>query len=166
MKKIITLFAFVGLVVLQGCTTNDDTDFIDHDTISEVFEVTKTFNSSNGFATTVALAPAIFNSDVVLVYHLFSDANGVDIWRPMPQTYYMSDGGALDYNFDFTTNRVSIFLGADFDLNTLSGVWTQDQTFRIVIVPGSFSKTLNTNSYSEVIKALNINESKIQKINF
>lgn len=165
MKKILTLFAFVSLVVLQGCTTSDDTDFVDHDTISEVFEVTTSFNTSNGFATIVPLAPPIFNSDVVLVYHLFSDANGVDIWRPMPQTYYMSDGGALDYNFDFTTSRVSIFLGANFELANLSGAWTQNQTFRIVIVPGSFSKTLKSNDFSAVIKALNIKESQIQKIN-
>ena len=40
MKKILTLFAFVGLVVLQGCTTADDVEYVDNDTISEVFEIT------------------------------------------------------------------------------------------------------------------------------
>ena len=92
--------------------------------------------------------------------------NGQDVWRLLPQTYYMSDGGALDYNFDFTVNRVTIFLGADFNLGTLASSWTQNQVFRIAIVPAAFSKTVNTKNYTEVINALNVKESQIQKIDF
>jgi hypothetical protein len=166
MKKIITLLAIVGMFSLQSCTVNDNPAVVDNDTISEVFEVTKSFDLANNYTATVSLFPAIYSSDVVLVYHLYGVVNGEDVWRLMPQTYYMSDGGALDYNFDFTVNRVKIFLGADFNLSTLSSSWTQNQTFRIVIVPGSFSTSINKNNYSEVISALNLNESQVQKINF
>jgi hypothetical protein len=166
MKKIITFLAVVGMFSIQSCTVSDNTPIVDNDTISEVFEVTTSFNSTNNYTSTVSLFPAIYSSDVVLVYHLYGVVNGEDVWRLMPQTYYMSDGGALDYNFDFTVNRVKIFLGADFNLNTLSSTWTQNQTFRIVIVPAGFSASINKNSYPAVTAALNINESQIQKINF
>jgi hypothetical protein len=166
MKKIITLLVVVGMFSFQGCTVTDNTPIVDNDTISEVFEVTKSFDLANNYTATVSMNPAIYSSDVVLLYHLYGVVNGEDVWRLMPQTYYMSDGGALDYNFDFTVNRVKIFLGADFNLGTLSSTWTQNQTFRIVIVPGSFSTSINKNNYLEVMNALKINESQIQKINF
>ena len=37
MKKIITLLAVVGMFSLQGCTTTDS-NYVDNDTISTVFE--------------------------------------------------------------------------------------------------------------------------------
>jgi hypothetical protein len=44
----------------------------------------------------------------------------------------------IDYNFDFTRTDVKIFMGANFDLNTAPSSWTQNQTFRIVIVQQDF----------------------------
>jgi hypothetical protein len=111
MKKLFTLLALVGLVNLQSCTVTETTPLIDNDTISEVFEVTTNFNTANGYTKIVGLNPAIFASDVVLVYHLYDVVNGQDVWRPMPQTYYIDNGGAIDYNFDFTRNDVKIFMG-------------------------------------------------------
>jgi hypothetical protein len=67
------------------------------------------FNTANGYTKIVGLNPAIFASDVVLVYHLYDVVNGQDVWRPMPQTYYIDNGGAID--FDFTRNDVKIFMG-------------------------------------------------------
>jgi hypothetical protein len=40
----------------------------------------------------------------------------------MPQTYYIDNGGAIDYNFDFTRNDVKIFMGTNFALNTVHRV--------------------------------------------
>jgi hypothetical protein len=37
----------------------------------------------------------------------------------MPQTYYFSDGGELDFNFDYTRFNVNILLSANFSLNTV-----------------------------------------------
>ncbi len=167
MKKIITLVAVVvGMFSFQSCTTTD-LNAVDNDTISEVFEVTTTFNSANNYSKSVTLNPAIYSSDVVLVYHLYKVVNGQDVWRPMPQTYYIDNGaGAIDYNFDFTRNDVQIFMGANFALSNIPSGWTQNQTFRIVIVPGSFSTAINKDSYVDVMAALNMNESQIQKINF
>jgi hypothetical protein len=166
MKKLITLLAFVGLVSLQSCTVNDTNDFIDNDTISEVIEVTTSFNSANDFTTIVGFNQSLFPADVVLVYHLYEVVNGQDVWRPMPQTYYIANGGVIDYNFDFTRTDVKIFMGANFDLNTAPSSWTQNQTFRIVIVPARFLGVVDKSNYLAVVNTLNIKESQVQKVNF
>jgi hypothetical protein len=86
----------------------------------------------------------------------------------MPQTYYFNDGGELDYNYDFTRNDVNIFLDANFPLINLSSAWTQNQTFRIVIIPGYFSNRsavqVDFNDYNAVIQAYGINPTSIKKI--
>jgi hypothetical protein len=143
---------------------------VDNDTISEVLEVTTSFSGTNNYSRLVTIDPAIYASDMILVYHLYEVTNnGTDVWRLMPQTYFFENGGELDYNFDFTQYDVRIFLDANFDLGSLSSSWTQNQTFRIVIVPGFFgnktTKTVDFKDYNATIKALKIDESKIKKIN-
>jgi hypothetical protein len=54
----------------------------------------------------------------------------------MPQTYYFSDGGELDF---IIQDLMLISLSANFSLNTVPSSWTQSQTFRIVIIPASFN---------------------------
>lgn len=165
MKKIIIFLAILGLFTIQSCSTNDDGLDADNDTISEVFEVTTSFNSNNNFSSLVTFNPPIFASDVVLVYHLYAVVNGEDIWRLMPQTYYLSDGRALDFNFDFSKLSVNLFLDAD-SLATVPTSWTQNQTFRIVIIPANFSTAVNKNNIDAVMSALKINDTDIQKIKF
>ncbi|WP_409417097.1 hypothetical protein [Flavobacterium sp. PS2] len=174
MKKIITLFAIVGLIVFSSCEGPEGPMGPEGleglpGPVSEVIERQVNFNPS-GFSVTIPLSPPIYKNDVVLVYHLYGASAGNDVWRLIPQTYYMSDGGALDYNFDYTINRVNIFLGADFDLNTLSPDWTQKQVFRIVIVPADIFETgksvnkADYSDYNEVIKKYNINDSNVQRV--
>ena len=164
MKKIITFLAIAGLFTLQSCSVNDDAPYVDNDTISEVFEVTTSFNSNNGFSSLVTFNPPIFASDVVLVYHLYAVENGEDIWRLMPHTYYLSDGKELDFNFDYSKLSVNIFLDANFTQSTIPASWTQNQTFRIAIIPANFAKTVNKNNIDAVMAALKVNESEIQNI--
>ena len=74
----------------------------------------------------------------------------------------------MDYNFDFTRYDVSIFLDANFPLVDLSSAWTQNQTFRIVIVPGYFSNRSATqvdlNDYDAVIQAYGISLNNIKRL--
>jgi hypothetical protein len=169
-KKITLLFAFIGMIFVQSCTVNEvkPDPVVDKDTISEVIELTTSFNSGNDYSKLINLNPAIYPSDMVLVYHLYDVVDGADVWRQMPQTYYLSGGDELDFNFDFTKFDVKIFLDANFNLNTLSNTWTQNQTFRIVIVPGYFSNKIaipvDFKDYKAVINAYHIDESKIMKI--
>ncbi|MBN9282863.1 MULTISPECIES: hypothetical protein [Flavobacterium] len=170
MKKILLLLTVVAAFAFQGCEGPEGPQGpqgpSDGNTISEVFEVTRSFNAGNNFGSIVPLNPQIYASDVVLVYLLWDTVNPTTpIWRLMPQTVQLSEGDLL-YNFDFTRSDVNIFLSsADLDLNMLAPQWTQNQTFRIVIVPGYFSKNAQPVDYSDynaVIKAYNIDESKIK----
>jgi hypothetical protein len=168
MKTKITLIAaFLGLLMLQSCTVREEvvTPIVpDNDTISAVKEVTVSFNNSNNYTRLIAFNRPIYNSDMVLVYHLYDVVNGNDVWRQMPQTYYIGATGELDYNFDFTKFDVNIFLGANFNLNTLSANWTQNQTFRIVIIPANFAGkvAIDYTNYYEVIKTFKLNDSIVK----
>jgi hypothetical protein len=50
------------------------------------------------------------------------------------------------------------------DLQSVTAEYRYNQVLRIVIVPASYAKTINKNSYSDVTTALNVKDSQIQKI--
>jgi hypothetical protein len=157
------------MITLQSCTVNEVRDENDNDTISEVFEFTGVnFNTQNNFSVNLVYPHQIYTSDMVLVYHLYEVSGGQDVWRLMPQTYYLDYGDELDYNFEFNTNFSKVFLGSNFNLNDLHASWSQDQVFRVVVIPGFFvNKTanpVNFNNYHTVIKRYNINDKNVKKI--
>ncbi|WP_395050433.1 hypothetical protein [Flavobacterium sp.] len=165
MKKIITILAVIGMFSLQGCTTTDS-NYVDNDTISTVFETNQVSFLPSGYSIKYVFPYAIYNSDVVLVYRLTGTVNGNDLWEFLPETHYFADGTRdFSYNFDFTRNDVQIYLEGN-DLPSLSASFRLNQIFRIVVVPGAFAASLKTTNYAAVISALNINESQVQKINF
>jgi hypothetical protein len=167
MRKITLVLAFIGMITLQGCTVNEDNgDNIDNDTISEVFELRNVnfgFSPANGYSIYRSLNPQIFASDVVLIYRLSGtiDAN-TPIWQLIPRTLFLPQG-ELDYDFDFSREDFTIYAGGTYDLS-LTPNFITNQTFRIVIVPGFFGKNsaVDVKNYNEVIKAFNIDETKIK----
>ncbi|WP_339921630.1 hypothetical protein [uncultured Flavobacterium sp.] len=163
MKKIITLLAIAGLLTLQSCTTSGSFEIAPIAT-TEVFEVTTSFNSTNNFSRLVTFNPPIYSSDVVLTYRLSGSNYQGDVWELLPETYYFNNG-ALDfgYKFDYTNRDVRIYMIGN-DLQSVSTSFRLNQVIRIVIVPASYAKSINKNSYSDVITALNVKDSQIQKI--
>lgn len=163
MKRIITLFAILGMIAFSGCTTTDD---LDSDTIAEVFELKNInfdYNGIDGYTIYRTLNPQIFPSDVILIYRLTGTIDAsTPIWQQIPRTLYTSQG-ELDYDFDFSKEDFTIYAGGNYNL-ALTPQFLNNQTFRIVIVPASFSKTLNTNNYISVMKALNLKENQVQQI--
>src|SRR5690606_25494560 len=97
----------------------------------------------------------VFESDAVLVYHLVETIPGnggpIDVWEQLPQTYFV-DQGTLVYNFDHTFLDVRLFLDANFDLNSLSSGFTNNQTFRVAVVPTEVAKTNPTKNQSLQMK--------------
>jgi hypothetical protein len=91
-------------------------------------------------------------SDVALVYFLWGVDNvggqDLEIWRQLPQTSILPEG-TLVYNFDFTLQDVRLFLQADFLLDQLTAIDTDDWIVRIVIVPGSFWASNRVGDYME-----------------
>ncbi|MCF8321017.1 MAG: hypothetical protein K9I35_07410 [Flavobacterium sp.] len=164
MKRIILLLAISASFLFQGCTTKEE---ISADLLAEVFEVRTSFTSANNYSKLITLNPPIYSSDMVLVYRSFDVINNQNVWRQLPQTVYLAQG-ELDYNFDFTRNDINLFLDSDFDLATLGTAWSQNQLFRVVIIPGYFSnkynKAVDFNDYNAVVKAFNIKENQIKTI--
>jgi len=169
MKKILTLFAVVGLFAFSGCSDDDNND---NDTISYVFNVSGvSFTSANDYSTTID-NPSNFTSDVVLVYRSAgTETNGNRIWKLLPETYYAGDG-TLDftYTFQFSAEYIDIFLDGD-DLDSVNNSFRLNQVFRVVIVPGSSSGTAKSNNktdysdYNAVIKKYNIDDNNVKELN-
>jgi len=106
-------------------------------------------------------------SDVVLAYLLWDivEVDGVEqeVWRPLPQNI-LTEAGLLQYNFDFTVLDVRLFLDAEFALESLGAIDTDDWIARIVIVPASFwnGRSMDIPSYEELSKQLGLQERKPQ----
>jgi hypothetical protein len=163
MKKIITLLAIAGLFVLQSCTTSGSFD-VAPIARNEVFEVTTSFNSNNNYGRLVTFNPPIYSSDIVLVYRLSGSNSQGDVWELLPETYYFNNGAVdFGYKFDYTNRDVDIYMIGS-DLQSVTAAFRLNQVLRIVIVPANYAKTINKNSYSDVITALDIKDNQIQKI--
>ena len=139
--------------------------------LGTVFEETIDLNAANDYSEILVYEDftdvEVFETDVVLVYLMVGtdgEAGGepVPVWRLLPQTYYV-DGGTMQYNYDYTFFSVNIFLDADVELSSLDPVFTEDQTFRIAILPAEFAETTGVDvaDYYEVMNALKIQESDI-----
>ncbi|OXA72729.1 hypothetical protein B0A67_06875 [Flavobacterium aquidurense] len=171
MKKILTLFAVVGLFAFSGCSNDDD---VDYDTISEVFQLNNVnfdYNAQDGFNINRALNPAIYKNDVILIYRKIGTITSTNapIWEQIPKIIYLSQG-RLSYDFEFSNEHFIIYAEGNYDLE-LTPDYLDNQTFRIVIVPGdtAFSgKSINKEDYSDynaVIKKYNIDDSKVKNLN-
>lgn len=163
MKKIFLLLAVVGMTFLQGCEgdTGPQGPAGQPGPAAEVFEIRNVnfLNDGSGnYGIIYDLNPAILNSDMILVYRLAGVSGNRDIWESMPKTYYFSDGEELDYNFDFTTDDISIYLGYT-NQSVLTPNFIQGQIFRVVVIPGYLSnKVAQTDSFDTVKEKLKLKD--------
>lgn len=120
--------------------------------VANAFEIEVDFNAGNDYRIIEDYGFEVFPFDVTLVYILWDQDNGTDIWRLLPQVMEFPEG-QLQYNYDFTQNDVSIFLDGTINLNILGTEWTQNQVFRVVVIPADNVGLVNINSLEEVMKA-------------
>ncbi|WP_066223264.1 hypothetical protein [Formosa haliotis] len=155
MKHIIALFCLaLVFTACEGDQGPPGPPGIDGE-VAPAFEIEVDFNAANNYSVTQTYGFNIVPSDVVLVYISWETDNGTEIWRLVPQ-HQIFDEGVLTYNYDFTDTDFMIFLDATFDLNLLGNEWTQNQLFRVVVVPADYINGVDTTNYDEVIKASNI----------
>lgn len=160
---------FDGFDGERGPAGQDGADGIN--ILGKVVDIEGTFSLENDYSIFYEFPQTIevFETDVVLVYLLWDeteDSNGelVDIWRLMPQTRIL-DQGLLQYNFDYTFFDVNIFLESDFDLATLPAGDTDNQVFRIAVLPAeSTTGKLDTSNINSVMAHLGITEDSIHKV--
>lgn len=186
MKKIKLLFGIFALVLLAACEGpegipgppgRDGLDGLDGqdgvNILGQVIEIEGTFAPENDYAIFFEFPQTIevFESDVVLVYLLFEqvdDPDGgdpIDVWRLLPQTRIV-DQGLLQYNYDHTFLDVNIFLESDFDLGLLLPGDTDNQVFRIAVVPADFStdSSIDISNLDEVMSAMEFDPQSISTI--
>ena len=168
MKRIFLLLAIVGITTLSSC---------DGDTgpqgpagpESEVFElqnVSFQLNQNNEYTIFQNLNPVLFDSDNILIYRMAGTINPqTPIWQMIPRTLFLNEG-ELDYDYDFSAVDFTIYAGGTYNLAT-TPQFINNQTFRIVIIPGYFSKgsNLDLNDYNAVIKYFNIDDSNVTVLN-
>lgn len=168
MKKIFLLLSVVGLFSLSSCN-NDDDVYVDTDTIAEVFEINANFGLDSGsgfYKSYYELNPPIYTSDMILVYKLYGQFQGNDIWELIPRTINYDNGDSVTYDYNFTYQDIELYMDANLDLG-LAPEYTQNQIFRVVIIPAfdsSASARMNFNDYETVVKQFNIDESNIKTL--
>jgi len=164
---------FFGCEGIPGPPGRDGIDGEDGDSfLGSVFEIDGDFVEGNNYQLFFEFPGnfEVFNSDVVLVYILWEQVEDdygepVDVWRLLPQTVVL-DEGVLQYNFDYTFSDVQIYLDGTIDPATALPAETQDQVFRIVVLPAAFAREQNVDvsNFSGVINALKLSPDAIQKV--
>jgi hypothetical protein len=169
MKRIILFVAFTSAILFSSCEGPEGPPGVPGvNILGQVFEVNIDFNPGNNFLQLVTFPSNIevYESDVVLVY-LLTDVipgdNGgtIDVWSQLPQTFFPAQGTLL-YSFDHTFLDAQIFLDANFDLRLLGPGFTNDQIFRIAIVPAEFGTADLT--MDNLLLGLEINTLDIQTL--
>lgn len=165
MKKIFLFLAATGIISLSSCEGPEGPPGpTGYTAESEVFEVNTSFTPSNNYSQIYALNPNILPSDNILVYELYDVQDGFDTWALLPQIYYFPEGQA-QYNYNFSYDQFTLLIDADFDLSLLPANFTQNKIFRIVVVPGYFSKeSVDIKNYDAVIEALKLEGKPIKQI--
>lgn len=175
MKKILTLFAVVGLIVFSSCEGPEGPpgppgyDAL----VPEAFEVKNVnlirvnnnqYEFSRNFSSYVD--GNLFDDETVLIYRLTGIVDSTTpIWELIPKTTNFDNGDVADYFFKFSKINFKITVIGSFNLAEEPDL-INNQTFRVVIIPSKFAKSVNKSNYLDVMKTLKLNESDIKQVNF
>ncbi|GHA33154.1 hypothetical protein GCM10007103_13290 [Salinimicrobium marinum] len=183
MKKLLTFFT-LATFALTSCSSDDvgpqgppgppgppGEDGL----VGIVFDIEGDFTEDNNYSLEAFYEDFtdedVFETDVVHVYLLTGndgEAEGepVDIWSPLPQTRYVDGGGSMQYNYDYTYFSTYIYLDGDVDVSTLNATYTDNQVFRIAILPATFASDNNIDvaNYDAVMSALKVNEREVPTV--
>ena len=112
----------------------------------------------------------VFENDVVLVYRLDStvdlnDGSTADAWSLLPQNFFLDDG-TIQYVYNHTFIDTELFIDGDYDLSNLDPGFTDNQTFRVAIVPAIMAQDFNGDfsNFSDVMGALELSEADVVKV--
>ncbi|KAF2329365.1 hypothetical protein [Flavobacterium nitrogenifigens] len=172
MKKILTLFAVIGLIAFSSCEGPEGPPGPPGETtVAPVIDVNNVNFASNGDGEVIDFGFTLFPGDVVLAYRATGVANGSTVWSPIPESHYYDDG-SLFFTYKFNFSRVDFELYLDgFNLNTVPADLRTNQKFRILVVPGDDPRISNKSvdkkdlDYNTVIAKYNIDDSNVKTIN-
>lgn len=179
MKKIITML-FISVFVLTSCSNDgpagpqgpqgpDGEDGINILGTTYEYDVNFEYLASGNYYSAFLDYDQIEPSDGVLVYRLEvsqdNNGNNIDTWSLLPQVFFLEQG-IIQYVFTHTTVDVELIIDGNFDLSNLNNGFTQNQVFRVIVVPsdpaGFASSTgVDLSDIDAVLKTLNIDNSDI-----
>ena len=169
MKKLLSLILIASTIV--ACSSDGEVgppgppgqDGVN--IVGQAFEIEADFSDPDySVFADIPSSIEILESDVVLVYWLELVDDGTDVWNLIPQTIYFEDG-EFQYNYNHTDFDVNIYLQGNIDLGTLGERYTQDQIFKIVVLPVDYAQdnNLDVSDYQSVKTSLDLNESNIKR---
>lgn len=168
MKKFTFILVLIGMITLQSCEGPQGPPGRDGVTVeAEVFELRNVnfgFSSQFGYSIYRELTPPILSSDVMLIYRMDGTINSsTPIWQQIPRTLYLNQG-ELDYDFDFSRVDFTIYADGTYNLET-TPQFLDNQTFRIVIIPGYFSGRMDYSNYEQVMAMYGLTEADVKQMN-
>ncbi len=164
MKKIIALITLC-FIVFTSCEGPQGPPGQDGGLIvAQAFEIAVDFTPNNNYEIVENYGFEVYPTDVTLVYIEWETDSGNSIWRLLPQIVEFPEG-QLQYNYDFTQQDVRLFLDGTIDLDLLGNEWTQNQLFRVVVIPADNVGEINVNNFNDVLKAGNIKSFESKSIN-
>lgn len=139
---------------------------------ASIYEIEGDFTAGNDYRLGYVFPDGgIWDSDVVLVYILWEVADGLDVWRLLPQTVVLKNQGSgetdvLQYNFDYTYQDVQIFLEFTFPPEFLLPDETDNQIFRIAVVPADFvaQENIDVSDINTILEAPNLELNMVPKM--
>jgi hypothetical protein len=112
----------------------------------------------------------VFESDAILVYRYdgsiqYQGGTTANAWSLIPQNFFLTSG-TIQYTVAHTFIDLELFIDGNFDLSNLDPGFTQNQFFRIVILPSEFAKSskMDKSNIEAVMKAIGATDKDVQKI--
>jgi hypothetical protein len=169
MKNILLFLALSSTILFSSCQGDQGPPGEPGINIyGKVFEANVTFqydalNNLYSNLVTIPNSIEVYESDVILVYRLGVPApNGDDVWEPIPQSIFFSNGNIMQYVFDHTFYDVKLYIDGNFNLSLLNRNYTDNQIFRIAILPAEYGSANLT--MDDLLQGLQINPTEIETI--
>src|SRR5690606_33261000 len=83
--------------------------------------------------------PDVEPSDGILVYRMALIQNE-ETWSLIPQNFFLPQG-IIQYVYTHTIDDVELIIDGNFDLSDLGNNYTQNQVFRVIVVPSDYAST-------------------------
>lgn len=147
-----------GINILGTVFEVENVNF-DYDAASNLYSHLITFSDFTNFE--------IFEADAVLVYRHdgiidYQDNSSADAWSLIPQNFLLPQG-TIQYTNAHTFKDVEIFIDGNFNLVSLDTGFTDNQLFRIVILPAQFAQAkIDKSNINAVMNAVGITEKDVQ----
>jgi hypothetical protein len=173
-RKLLPLLLLAVLALFQSCEgPKGDPGPQGGDVLGTTFDIVNVdFTAANEWGYVLNFKDQkieVLPSDAVLVYVFWNEVGGLKAYRPLPQTAFGNSGLIVTYNFDRTDDDMEIFVDSNIDRSKLATDWTKGFEFRVVVIPADFlpgrtNAEVDLSNYEAVVKAFNIDESKVKKI--